>query len=103
MKTQTPKILYIQSPDPDLGVWYINYKCIPGHSYSHNLKGYGRVGLLKYVPQGTTIIITGKVSIKFILDNENKDYSGPSVYSNNLTNEEYISGMMENGAYTVIL
>lgn len=103
MKTKKPEILYIQSPDESLGIWYINYRCIPGHSYSHNLQGYGREGLLKYIPAGTEILITAKINIRFILDNENIDFSGYSQYSNNLTNEQYIAGMIENGAYTIKL
>lgn len=104
---ETPEsILYVQAVEEDFGNWHINFRHKLNEkesSCNHVLSGYGREGLLKYVPEGTRVMITGKVKISFLFKNSNVDLQGPSCYYNDLTNEQYIAGLLTNGCYYVTL
>ena len=96
-------ILYVQTPDEGFGTWVVNFKVqvIDNQckGINHRFSGYGKEELKEYIQEGTPVIVTGNISIKWIMQNTNVDQSGPSDWDINLTNEQYIAGMLANGCY----
>lgn len=95
------KIAYVITPEKDLASWTIYF--YKKGNVTGGYSGYGKDGLKEKLEEFTDdissvpIIYGGELDVKFLLKNNNKDVNGVSDLDNNLTNEEYIKGLLKNG------
>lgn len=101
------KPLYAVAPRRDFGQWTIYFEKTARIVGSH-ITGYGFDNFLKYY-KGLPyfpIFITGEGNFGkmagFILRNNNRDVNGETM-DNDLSNEEYLNGLIEAGAKQVAI